>query len=62
MDEVDLPPPEFAPFLVAQSAVQIQHECGIHVLARSTADLLATKDSFIVLAAALEPLEEANRQ
>jgi hypothetical protein len=29
---------------------------------KSTADLLATKDPFIVLAAAMEPLEEANRE
>jgi hypothetical protein len=31
--EVDLPPPEFAQFLVAQSAVQVHHEGGEHVLA-----------------------------
>src|ERR1035437_8061804 len=33
MDEVDLSPPEFAQFLVAQSAVQVHHEGGVHVLA-----------------------------
>src|SRR5689334_4770757 len=33
MDEVDLLPPEFAQLLVAQSAVQIQNEGGIHVFA-----------------------------
>ena len=32
------------------------------LLEKSTADLLATKDSFIALAAALEPLQEANRE
>jgi hypothetical protein len=32
------------------------------LLEKSSADLLATKDSFIVLAAALEPLAEANRE
>src|ERR1017187_7159990 len=33
MDEVYLPPPEFAQLLVAQSAVQIHDEGGVHVLA-----------------------------
>ncbi len=32
------------------------------LIEKSTADLLATKDPFIVLAAAMEPLAEANRQ
>jgi hypothetical protein len=32
------------------------------LMEKSTADLLATKDPFIVLAAAMEPLEEANRE
>jgi hypothetical protein len=32
------------------------------LLEKSTADLVATKDSFIALAAALEPLAEANRE
>ena len=29
--------PKFAQFLVAQSAVQIHHECGVHVLLRNFA-------------------------
>jgi hypothetical protein len=33
VDEVDLPPPKLPQFLVAQSAIQIQHQGGIHVLA-----------------------------
>src|ERR1039457_4929809 len=33
MNEVDLPPLEFAQFLVAQFAVQVHHEGGEHVLA-----------------------------
>ena len=37
-------------------------EFRIGLIEKSTADLLATKDSFITLAAALEPLAEANRQ
>src|SRR5258708_40373535 len=32
------------------------------LMAKSTADLLATKDPFILLAAAMEPLAEANRE
>src|ERR1035438_1656501 len=32
------------------------------LIEKSTADLLATKDPFILLAAAMEPLEEANRE
>src|ERR1700756_2124845 len=31
--EIDLLPPEFAQFFVAQSAVQIHHQGGVHVLA-----------------------------
>lgn len=37
-------------------------EFRLGLIEKSTADLLATKDPFIVLAAALEPLAEANRQ
>ena len=37
-------------------------EFRMGLLEKSTADLLATKDPFIVLAAALEPLAEANRE
>lgn len=37
-------------------------EYRLGLMEKSTADLLATKDSFIALAAALEPLAEANRQ
>src|ERR1035437_1106497 len=33
MHEIDLLPPEFAQFLVAQSAIQIHYEGGVHVLA-----------------------------
>ena len=34
----------------------------LSLIGKSTADLLATKDSFILLAAAMEPLTEANRE
>ncbi len=37
-------------------------EFRLGLIEKSTADLLATKDPFIVLAAAMEPLAEANRQ
>src|ERR1035438_7963626 len=33
MDEVDLPPLEFAQLLVAQAAIQIHDEGGVHVFA-----------------------------
>jgi hypothetical protein len=34
----------------------------LSLIEKSTADLLATKDPFILLAASMEPLEEANRE
>jgi hypothetical protein len=37
-------------------------EFRLSLLEKSTADLVATKDSFILLAAAMEPLAEANRE
>jgi hypothetical protein len=37
-------------------------EFRLGLIEKSTADLIATKDPFIVLAAAMEPLAEANRQ
>ena len=38
------------------------HDFRLSLIDKSTADLLATKDPFILLAAAMEPLEEANRE
>jgi hypothetical protein len=38
------------------------HDFRMGLLEKSTADLVVTKDSFIVLAAALEPLQKANRE
>jgi hypothetical protein len=34
VDEVNLPPPEFTQFLVAQAAVQVHDQGGVHVFAR----------------------------